>query len=301
MDQIIEKLDVEKLLNSVVATLPGFAAAGLILAGFWVVYRLSRAPLTMVLERAGLHSKVVQLLVRSVYRWTLVAVAVVMAAGQVGINIAAAVAGLGVAGIAVGFAAQDSLANIISGIVVFLDKPFVVGDYIEAEGHYGRVSDITLRSTRIRTQQNTYVVIPNKHIVDAVIDNHSKHGEIRVDVPVGIAYKEDIDAARETILDAVAGIDGVLTEPAPDVVVTGLGSSSVDLMVRVWIDVAAAERKTHFATVEAAKKALDRAGIQIPFPHLQLFVDQVEDRVWDRLEPVVGGDRRALPDGREKS
>jgi small conductance mechanosensitive channel len=248
---------------------------------------VSRGPLSLVLTRAGVHEKVVQLLVRSVYRWTLIAVAVVMAADQVGINVAAAVAGLGVAGIAVGFAAQDTLANIIAGIVIFLDRPFVVGDWVEVDGDYGRVSEITLRSTRIRTPRNTWVVIPNKHIVDAVLENHSKHGEIRIDVPVGIAYKEDIGRAREVLLEAVSAMDGVLDDPRPDVVVAGLGSSSVDLTVRVWIHRADREQATGFAVAEAAKNALDAAGIQIPFPHLQLFVDQVESRVWDRLEATV--------------
>lgn len=283
MQSLIDSIDLNAILVRVLGTLPQALVAVAILVGFWALYWVSRRPLSMVLEKAGIHTKVVALLVRSVYRWTLVSIAVVMAAGQIGINVGAAIAGLGVAGIAVGFAAQDTLANIIAGIVIFLDKPFVVGDWVRVEDRYGRVSDITLRSTRIRTPRNTYVVIPNRHIVDAVIDNHSKHGELRIDVPLGIAYKESIDAAREVILAAVPSIDGVLDSPPPDVVAAGLGDSSQDLTIRVWIEHADAEQRVFFAVVEEAKRALDAAGIQIPFPHLQLFVDQVEDRVWDRL------------------
>lgn len=121
-------------------------------------------------------------------------------------------------------------------------------------------------------------------IADWVLVNHSKHGELRVDVPVGIAYKEDITAAREAILGAVRRIDWVLDQPAPDVVVDALGSSSIDLLVRVWIHDADRGRAAHFAVVEHVKRALDAAGIQIPFPHLQLFVDSVEERVWRRIE-----------------
>jgi small conductance mechanosensitive channel len=287
MQDLVDTIRVTPVLERVVAFLPDLGAAVLVLAVFAVLYRLSRGPLSLVLTRAGVHEKVVQLLVRSVYRWTLIAVAIVMAADQVGINVAAAVAGLGVAGIAVGFAAQDTLANVIAGIVIFLDRPFVVGDWVEVDGDYGRVSEITLRSTRIRTPRNTWVVIPNKHIVDVVLENHSKHGEIRIDVPVGIAYKEDIDRAREVLLAAVSKMEGVLDQPSPDVVVAGLGASSVDLKVRVWIHHADREQATGFAVVETAKKALDAAGIQIPFPHLQLFVDQVESRVWERLDATV--------------
>jgi small conductance mechanosensitive channel len=205
--------------------------------------------------------------------------------------VTAALAGISVAGIAVGLAAQDSLSNMIAGFQIFWDKPFVVGDHVTVMDKYGRVVDITMRTTRIRTQQNTYVVIPNKHIIDSVLVNHTKHGETRVEVEIGIAYKESIAEARRVLLEAVSKIDGVLADPAPDVVVTGTGSSSVDLRVRLWINDAHIERRTYFRAMEASKLALDAAGIQIPFPHLQLFVDSVEERVWKRMEGVVTAGR----------
>ena len=287
MDLISRVVDVDKVLQSLLAFLPRLTAATMIMLGFLVLFRLSRRPLTAVLAHAGLHAKLVQLLVESLYRYTLMAVGLVMAAAQIGINVATAIAGLGVAGIAVGFAAQDTLANLIAGIVVFIDKPFIVGDWITVADRFGRVADITLRSTRIRTPQNSYVVIPNKQIIDVVLENHTKHGELRVDVPVGIAYKEDVAAARGVILEAVQGLPVVLADPPPDVVADALGSSSVDLLVRVWIEHADERQTTHFAVIEACKVALDAAGIQIPFPHLQLFVDSVEDRVWQRLESLT--------------
>lgn len=270
----------QAVIDTVIHLIPDLLAAAVMLAAFYVAFRLSRQPLRMVFQRAGMHEKLVELLVDSIYRYGLLAVALVMAASQLGINVGAAIAGLGVAGIAVGFAAQDSLANVISGIIVFLDKPFIVGDWITVEDEYGEVTNITLRSTRIRTPRNSYVVIPNKRIIDTVLENHSKHGRLRVDVPVGIAYKEDIAQARTAILDAVSGIEAVLDEPAPGVVVESLGNSSVDLKVRVWIDSADRRRQTHFSVVETSKLALDEAGIEIPFPHLQLFLETVEDRVW---------------------
>jgi len=192
MDMISRLVDVEKVLQRVLAFLPSLVAAVLIMAAFLVLFRLSRRPLAALLARAGLHEKLVQLLVESLYRYALMAIGLVMAAAQVGINVATAVAGLGVVGIAVGFAAQDTLANLIAGIVVFIDKPFIVGDWITVADQFGKVADITLRSTRIRTPQNSYVVIPNKQIIDVVLENHTKHGELRVDVPVGIAYKETV-------------------------------------------------------------------------------------------------------------
>jgi small conductance mechanosensitive channel len=279
--QRFAQFEPQAILDTVIGLIPDVLAAGVVLLVFFLIFRVSRRPLRMVFKRAGMHDKLVELLVDSIYRYGLAAVALVMAASQLGINVGAAIAGLGVAGIAVGFAAQDSLANVISGIIVFLDKPFIVGDWITVEDEYGKVTNITLRSTRIRTPRNSYVVIPNKRIIDTVLENHSKHGRLRVDVPVGIAYKEDIRRARKVILEAVAGLDGVLDDPGPDVVVDGLGSSSVDLMVRVWIGTADRRRKTVFSVVESSKLALDDAGIEIPFPHLQLFVDNVENEVWN--------------------
>jgi len=169
--------------------LPKLFAALVVIVLFWLGYRLTRLPLSGLLERAGLHHTLVNLLVRNLYRDTVMIFALVMAADQIGVNIGAALAGLGVVGIAVGFAAQDSIANVISGIMIFMDKPFEVGDWITVVDQSGEVNDITMRSTRIRTKRNTYVVIPNKTIIDAVLANHSQKGITRVDVPVGSPTK----------------------------------------------------------------------------------------------------------------
>ena len=107
------------------------------------------------------------------------------------------------------------------------------------------------------------------------------YGQTRVNIPVGIAYKEKISEARNALLAAAASIDGVAKDPAPDVVAAGLGDSSVNLILRVWIDDAKDERRVFFRTMEAAKVALDEAGIEIPFPHLQLFFEDVRKPVWD--------------------
>lgn len=288
MQDILDKVDVERLVTRVVEFLPQlFVAFGIFIA-FLILYRVLQPVVTRALRATSMEDALIRLLVQSVLRYTLMAVGVVMAADQLGINVAAALAGLGIAGIAVGFAAQDSVANLISGVIIFADKPFVVGDWIHspADDYFGCVKRITLRSTRIRTPRNTFVVIPNKMIVDAVLENYSKHGELRVDVPVGIAYKEDIDAARTALLEAVAAVDFIRKDPAPDVVVDALGDSSVNLLVRVWIDEGGQRPAASFAVTEAAKRALDAADIEIPFPHLQLFVDDVRERVWEGAQSL---------------
>jgi len=292
MDWLLKRIDVDRFVNDALAYLPSIFAAVVVLFAFWVAYRITRVSFRAILRRGGLHETLIGMLVDNIYKLVLMAFGVVMAADQLGVNVGAALAGLGVAGIAVGFAAQDSLSNTIAGFVVFWDKPFEVGDWVTVADQYGRVSDITMRSTRIRTNNNTYVVIPNKSIIDQVLVNHSKHGETRIDVPIGIAYKENIPQARKVLLEAVQNLQGVAASPPPDVVTTETADSSVNLLVRVWIEDAGQEQPVYFRTLEASKLALDAAGIQIPFPHLQLFVDNVEDRVWKHLPwsgPAAGG------------
>lgn len=283
MSDLLANLDPEVLTEMLVGFVPQLVAALLVLAGFWVFLRITRPTLRGLLRRADFADALVHLLVDNVYRFAIWAVALIMALGQLGLNVAAALAGFGVAGLAVSFAAQDSLENTIAGFLIFWDKPFVVGDYITTQDRYGRVNNITMRTTRIRTPDNTYVVIPNAQIIEDVLVNHSQHGETRVQVPLGIAYGADIREAREVLLEAARGTEDVLDDPRPAVVVKELGDSSVNLAVRVWIAQAADERAVLFQCLENCKIALDDAGIEIPFPHLQLYLDDVKDPVWERL------------------
>jgi len=288
MDAILSYLDLDALVTEVVTYVPRLLVAALVMLAFWLLFRVTRRPLRAALAHSGLHVKLIHLLIENVYRYTLAAFGLVMALSQLGVNVGAALAGLGVAGIAVGLAAQDALSNTIAGFTIFWDKPFVVGDWVTVAGEYGMVQDITLRSTRIRTPRNSYVVIPNRRIIDEVLENDSKQGELRLDVPIGIAYKEDTVAAREALLVAIASVEGVLADPAPTVIVEACADSSVNLQMRVWIADASRRQRVTFAVMEAGKRALDAAGIQIPFPHLQVFWEDIEPRVVEKLRPLSG-------------
>ncbi len=275
-------------MTRVVEYAPRVLAATLILAVFWFGFRVLRRLLEGALTRMEIENAIRDLLIEKLLRYAALIMAIVMAADQLGFNVGAALAGLGIAGIAVGFAAQDSVANVIAGILIFWDKPFQVGDWIETEGEYGRVAEITLRSTRIRTTRNTFVVLPNKRVIDATLENYSKHGALRIDVPMGIAYKEDISKARQVLLDAAGQLDGLSADHTSDVVVTELGDSSVNLAVRVWVDSGEHSRAMFARVLESSKTALDEAGIEIPFPHVQLFVDDVKAQVWQGLSTASG-------------
>ena len=127
----------------------------------------------------------------NVYRFALLAFGIVMAASQLGINVGAALAGLGVVGLTIGFAAKDSLSNIMAGFLIFWDKPFHVGQWITIAEHYGKIAEITMRTTRLQTRDNKWVIIPNEKVINQILINHSTNGETRLQIPVGIGYRED--------------------------------------------------------------------------------------------------------------
>jgi small conductance mechanosensitive channel len=267
---------------------PRLVAALLVLFIFWIILRITKPPLRAMLRRAEFAEALVVLLIDNVYKVVLMGFGVIMAASQLGINIGAALAGLGVAGLAVGFAAQESVANTIAGFLIFWDKPFQVGQFVTTQGEYGNVTDITMRTTRIRTPRNTFLVIPNRKIIEDVLVNHSMYGHTRVDIPVGIAYKENIDEARRVLMAVGHADSEVVDDPHPEVVVTELGGSSVNLEIRVWIHDAQVERPTFVRVLEAAKKALDDAGIEIPYPHLQLFFEDIRKPAVEQMQLIAG-------------
>jgi small conductance mechanosensitive channel len=283
MENIISSITLEQISASLIALLPKLVIALLIFFAFWLAYRITKRPLEKALHRAHFEDALIHMLVYNLYRFALLIVGLVMAVSQLGVNVGAALAGIGVIGIAIGFAAQDSLSNIIAGFLIFWDKPFKVSEWISVGKLYGKVVEITMRSTRIRTKENTYIVIPNQKIINEVLTNHSKDGETRINIPIGIAFKESVPQARSVLLETVKEIPQILDKPEADVVVKLIGESSVDLLVRVWIADAKDETETFYQTLEGCKLALDKAGIQIPFPHRQLFVDGVDEKILRKL------------------
>jgi small conductance mechanosensitive channel len=279
---IWERLNVELLVTQFVAWLPSLFAALLILFFFWLWFRLTHAALRRLLHRAALEEAFIGMLV-GVYRFTILAIGIIMAASQLGINIGAALAGLGVLGLTIGFAAKDSLSNIMAGFLIFWDKPFHVGEWVTLADHYGRVAEITMRSTRVQTRDNKWVIIPNATVIDQIMINHSAHGQTRLQIPVGIGYGDDVARARAAILDVCAHADYILKDPAPAVVLNDLGASTVDLLVFAWIADAADEKPHFFALLEAIKAALDKAGIEMPSPQLDLRVRSISREVLTQI------------------
>ncbi|UCE54254.1 MAG: mechanosensitive ion channel family protein [Desulfobacterales bacterium] len=209
------------------------------------------------------------------------AIAIIIALDLIGVNIMPFIAGAGVAGIAIGFAAKDTLSNLIAGILLIIDRPFEVGDRIEVwsapsgSATWGDVIDIGLRATKIRTTDHIIIVIPNNEIMTRDIVNYTLTSEkIRVRVNIGVAYDTDITKAKKIILDVADSADWVAKDPVPKVVVRNFGESSVDLQLRVWIKEARKRMDTISYITDQVKEAFDREGVEIPYPKRDIYVTQ---------------------------
>lgn len=205
--------------------------------------------------------------------------AIILALDILGINIMPFIAGAGVAGVAIGFAAKDTLSNLIAGILLIIDRPFEIGDRIEVwsapsgTATWGDVIDIGLRATRIKTTDNIIIIIPNNEIMTRDIVNYTILSErIRVRIEIGISYDSDINLAKSEIIKVAEKISWVLKNPAPQVVVRNFGASSVDLQLRVWIDDARKRMDTISKVTDNVKDAFDRAGIEIPYPKRDITI-----------------------------
>lgn len=195
-------------------------------------------------------------------------------ASGLGVDAASILAILGSASVAVGLAVQGSLSNFAGGVLLLTLKPFLAGDYIkDALGNEGTVEAIDVFYTQLITPDNKVVVLPNGTLANGTITNFTRCMERRIDIPVGIAYGEDIDAARAVLLKIIMEDADVIAERDRIVFVDSLGESSVNLNVRCWA-LQTDYWETKWRLTEQVKKALDEAGISIPFPQMDVHYYQ---------------------------
>lgn len=255
-------------------TLWGLRLVGVLLivvVGLWLARRIS-ATLSSALGRTAMEPILRNFFANIAYAVVVVLVAVT-ALEAIGVPPTSLLAVMGAAGLAVGLAMRDSLSNIAAGIMLIILRPFRAGDVVRIAGTDGVIEQVRLFQTVVRTFDNHEVVLPNGQITAQPIINFTARAQRRIDIPVGIDYGDDIAKAREVLLALAAAEARVLDDPAPAVVVTGLGDSSVDLSLRAWVDTPdfAATRS---ALLEAIHRELPANGLSIPFPqrdvHLRL-------------------------------
>lgn len=272
-------------------TVDGLIPALLTILLFYALYYVLSRVLEGVLRRSRRIGLGVRQLVRKSFRLVLFSFAAIMVLDQLGMNVGALIAGLGIAGIALGFAARDTLENFISGITILLDQPFRVGDNVMVGDTFGTVQEITLRSTRIRTLNHEMAVLPNAHMIQQKVINHTLLGVLRLLIPFGIAYDEYPQQAREAVLKATEGDDRLHPDYPPRVRVTQMGASSVDMELLLFLKDPKLEVPVRHEYLEKVREALRAADIEIPFPHLQLLIDEAkafQDAPFMQPEPPPG-------------
>ena len=273
MQTIIERLreifSADRVANWVAHFVPRLVIALVIFAVFYLCYRLLKFVLARVTRRAGVEPTAATFLVM-ILKYVVLIAGVIMALQELGLDVTTILEGVGIIGIALGFAAKDTLSNIIAGFFLFWDKPFVIGDLIEVSDEYGEVREITLRSTRIVTVDGKLISIPNSVMVNTKVRSYTMSPHLRLDIDVTIGVNEKIADAREAILGIVRADARFLTEPPAEVVVTTLRDYFVKLDLKVWLRDPRIHIPVREELREGIKNALDSAGIVMPYETIEL-------------------------------
>jgi len=204
-------------------------------------------------------------------------IGLLIALAQLGVHLGPVLAGLGVAGLVIGFALQDTLSNFASGLMILIYRPYDIDDVVEAGGVSGKVKQMSLVSTTILTFDNQKLVVPNNKIWGDVIRNVNAAPTRRVDMTFGIGYGDDIAAAETVLRDIIADHELVLDDPEPTIKLHTLGESSLDFIVRPWVK-AADYWTVYWDVTRAVKERFDAAGISIPYPQrdVHLYQEKVD-------------------------
>ena len=211
--------------------------------------------------------------VTSLLKWALYFVFIIAALNRLGVPTTSFIAVLGAAGLAIGLALKDSLQNFAAGVMLIIFRPFKTGDFIQAGGAEGVVENVHIFSTTMRTPDNREIILPNGDIFGGKIVNNNARGTRRIDLVIGVGYDDDLRKAKQVLEGVLALEERLLKDPEPLIAVGELGASSVDILVRPWV-----KTTDYFATkcalTENIKLALDDAGISIPFPQMDLHLNQ---------------------------
>jgi small conductance mechanosensitive channel len=238
--------------------------------GWWLINNLTRKVSKLLAMRNA--DQALQGFIGSLANIVLKVLLIVSVASMIGVETTSFVAAIGAAGLAIGLALQGSLANFAGGVLILLFRPFRIGDLIEAQGISGTVDSIQIFHTVLRTGDNKTIIVPNGNLSNGIITNHNRQATRKVVFDIGVDYQADLQKAREVLLE-LAKDERVLTDPAPEAVISTLGDSSVTVSLRVWVKTAD-YWNVMFMFNELSRDRLKAAGIDIPFPQRVIRVVQ---------------------------
>jgi len=250
-----------------IITIYGWSVLGAVLIlifGFWVSRR-AKALVLKALRKTGKIDETIVRFLGSLVRYLIIVFTLLAVLDQFGVETTSIIALLGAAGLAVGLAMQGTLSNVAAGVMLLFFRPFKVGQFVDAGGTAGTVESISLFTTHLNTPDNVHIIVPNSQVWGRSIQNFNHNETRRIQINIGIGYGDDIDKALK-VAEAVCKADKrVHKDPAPLAAVSGLGESSVDLLVRVWCQ-GSDFWGLKWDLTKALKEAFDKEGIEIPFP-----------------------------------
>jgi small-conductance mechanosensitive channel len=256
----------QALLEEVLRFIPKLIAA-LVTFGASILVSVVAARWIRRTASASIDDEETVILLARLIRWAVIVAGTVLALDQVDFDVTGFVAGLGIAGLTIGFALQDITRNFIAGLILLVRQPFEIGDAVEAAGQSGTVLSVTTRDTVLKTWDGETVILPNLEVFSKPIINYSALPNRRRTVRIGLGYEEDVGQASEVFLEAIRSVDGVLEEPAPTVHAMNLGDSTLGLDARFWVN-----QETHglfdvhSSVVRTIKEVAEREGIELPYP-----------------------------------
>lgn len=257
------------ILIGFVERIPHFVASLIVILIFWFLSIVFKKVVHKLLGSRSRHQNLVKVFQRVGGALIIfIGFMIAMVIAVPGFTPAKLIGALGIGSVAIGFAFKDIFQNLLSGILLLISEPFRIGDQIVSGEYEGTVEDIKIRATTIKTYDGRQVVIPNSDLYTSALTVNTAYKQRRLQVAVGIGYEDDIEAAKAEILRALDKVDSVSTKANPSVIATGFGGSSIDLMVRWFIEDGTQANKVasiHQVIVEI-KNALDAAGVNIPFP-----------------------------------
>jgi small conductance mechanosensitive channel len=250
--------------------LPNLAVAVAVVVGFWLIAKLARSLLHRVLRQISHSEQVNRLLGQAVFLAFIVA-GLFVGLGIVGLQktVASLLAGAGILGLALGFAFQDIAANFMAGIYLSIERPFRAGNLIQTKDIQGIVKQVHLRWTEIHIPQGQVVMVPNKQVFENPITNYTAPGERRIDLKAGVSYGDDLDKVRQVACAALEQVPGRKPDRETELFFQELGESSINFVVRFWIEFTSKQSdylRAQSEAIERLKKAFDENGITLPFP-----------------------------------
>ncbi|MDX1351982.1 MAG: mechanosensitive ion channel [Thiomicrorhabdus sp.] len=271
MQELLDKLQIDQYLPALLeGTTNVLFAIALLVIGLFIANKSKNIIIKTSNKYQNLDDTLFKFL-GNVAKYIILAFVVIAVLNRFGIQTASIIALLGAAGLAVGLALQGTLTNLAAGVMLLMFRPYKVGDFVDVAGKFGNVTEIDLFTTILQTFDNQQIIIPNSQIWGSQIINHSHHDIRGVDMTFGVAYKENTDEVRKVINSVLESHPAILKTPAPFVEVSTLNDSSVDFIVRPFCK-GEDYFKVLFSVPEQIKKALDEAGIEIPFPHRKIIM-----------------------------